>query len=120
MSIVEGIKEWIREHRTLTFMEKEQLTAQWYDLLSQLMVLCCDERVAWIAEWDRLVRNDQPRPHCYERLAAIRMDKMAKQIASGTGLYLSVTEEGMKDHVRITATSLKCRDEMIASIIYRV
>lgn len=118
-TIIDGIRNWLREHRSLSYWEKEELTQEWYELLFQIISVCQSQKDAWFSEWERLVREDRPRPWCRERFYAGKMDKLAKALAVGTHLYVSVTE-GSASNVTITAKSLKCGDYVVASMQYGV
>ena len=113
--IIDAFRKWMREHRELSYWEREDLVVEWYDLWYELTVIFRNNKDAWYAEWGRLVLENRPRPYCIEQFYAQKMDRLAKKAACGGRLYVSVMKDSGVGNIRIVGKSLKCMDITIGS-----
>ena len=115
LDLFDRIRRYLRETRVLTEDEYNDLVREYYDLRWKLLKIIDENKGLWWNEWNRLVRDNLPRPFCYEKFYAIKMDKVARKMTSGDDCRISMHVIGeRKDDIMIEARSKEWPNTVIS------
>lgn len=118
-NLLEKLKWKWTQSRQISQEEYNNLVREYYDLRFALIQESRNKKDMWKMEWLRLVRDDRPRPHSYQKFVSIKMNDLARDITkrNSYGLNLAVEECG-RDNVRIYARAKRYPDVMIGMVYY--
>jgi len=121
MDWIDSIRWKLAEARELSYEEREDLIRDCYKLRYELYKLIKAHKNTWQSEWWRLVRENQPRPHCYEAFAAQKVNGEARKLTESRDCRLNVMVSGYnKDYVSVNMKTKRYPYEFIMRSDYDI